>query len=56
VDFENNAISIESTYAGTLTLAGRGAGAEPTGSAVLANVVELAQWLEAKWTRQAEEV
>ena len=56
VDFEYNAISIESAYAGTITLTGRGAGAEPTGSAVLANVVELAHWLEAKWHREEQEV
>jgi homoserine dehydrogenase len=43
VRYENNALVIRARAAGELTFLGRGAGALPTASAVLADIIEIAQ-------------
>jgi homoserine dehydrogenase len=45
VEREYNAILVEGPFSGTQTFIGRGAGAHPTGSAVLADVAEIAATL-----------
>jgi homoserine dehydrogenase len=43
VRYENNALVVRARAAGELTFLGRGAGALPTASAVLADVIDIAQ-------------
>ena len=48
---EVNAVTLEGDFAGPLTFIGRGAGSRPTGSAVFADLVELALLHRSRWER-----